>query len=189
MDDDQTELPVTETPTFAPDIFATVTALARVLSDPKRYGAHMRSLQEQQAAAAKATATLASERAAFDQETSTARAELAAERAHVEKRRLAVHAAEGSLTESAKRQGALEKVWHDIGEPDEVRAGFKDPEQSALYKARRAHGLVDEDAPPAPSRDDRDGLPFPAHSSISHTPESPPRTAPARRVMRNAAEH
>jgi hypothetical protein len=188
MDDEQTELPVTETPTFAPDIFAAVTALARVLSDPKRYGAHMRSLQEQQAAAAKAIATLATERAAFDQEMASARAELAAERAAVEKRRLAAHEAGVSLMCREKFVFELEKAWRDIGEPDDVLRGFKDPEHSALYKAKRAHGLLDEDAP-APVHEDREGLPFPPGTTITHTPASPPRSAKARRAMRRAAEH
>jgi hypothetical protein len=168
MSDDETELAASETPTFAPDAFATLDALMRIVSDRKRYGAHMRSLQEQQAAAAKASATLASERVTFDQEMATARGELATERADIEKRRLAVHAAEGSLTEREKRQAALEKLWRDYGEPSEVVNGFKDPERPALYKAQRAHGRLDDDAP-APLREDREGHAFPQDTTITHT--------------------
>jgi hypothetical protein len=181
MDDEQ----IDALPAPPPDAFAAALALVAVALDPKSTGARLRSLQAQQAAAAKATAELTTARATFDQETAAARAELAADRADIEKRRLAVHAAEGSLTEREKRQTALEKLWHDIGEPNEVVNGFKDPERPALHKALRAHGRLDV---PAPLREDSGGQPFPPHSTITHTPASPPRTAPARRVMRDAAE-
>jgi hypothetical protein len=188
-DDEQTELPAADLPAIAPDTFAALAALIALVVDSKACGARLRSLQEQQATAAKATAELTTARATFDQEMATARAELATERASLEKRRLAVHEAGVSLKCRENHIFDLEKAWRGLGEPDDqVLSGFKDPEHSALYKAKRAHGLLDEDAP-APLREDRGGQPFPPDTTITHTPASPPRTAPARRAMRNAAEH
>jgi hypothetical protein len=132
---------------IAADPFVALANLLALVADPKVFKSRLHGLHQALTAVTEGQAKLAAERATLDQETAAARAELATERADIEKRRLAVHGAEGSLALREKRQAELEKLWHDIGEPNEVVNGFKDPERPALHKALRAHGRLDEDAP------------------------------------------
>jgi hypothetical protein len=181
MSDDQTE---TELPPHTPpEAFAVVTALLATITDPKACGARLRSLQEHQAADAAATAQLATARATFDQETAAARAEIAAEQALLDKRRVALHAAEGSLATREEVIRKLETAWKGIGEPDAVRSGFREPEHSALHKARRAHGL-DTDVEDTLVESFSIQMP----PDVTLTNSSPARTAPARRSQRQALE-
>jgi hypothetical protein len=136
--------------TPAADPLALLHSMLTMVTSARQCERRVKELRRETAAAEKAKgdlaaghAEIAAERAALAQE----RSELATERADIEKRRLAVHVAEGSLAVREKRQAALEKLWHDIGEPAEVLSGFKDPERPALHKALRAHGILDEDAP------------------------------------------
>jgi hypothetical protein len=167
------------------DVYGGVLALIGMIQNPRAFKSNLKEFRQAETAANKAAVDLVTAQAAFDQETAAARAELATERADIEKRRLAVHAAEGSLATREKRQAELEKLWHDIGEPAEVLSGFKDPERPALHKALRAHGLVDEDVP-APLREDRSGQPFPPDTTITHNVAA--RERPAGRSQRVRAD-
>jgi hypothetical protein len=147
----------------APDGFAVFEQMLKLIADPQSFAKRMGELKRSIEAVADGEAKLAVDRAAFQEHERTVRAELQTERAAVDKRKLAVQAAEGMLSEREARIAALEKAWHNIGEPDDVRRGFQDPAVPALEKARRAHGI---------GRMGFDGGSFPQGTSL--TRDDPP---------------
>jgi hypothetical protein len=199
-DDDQTELPATETPTIAPpDIFAAALALIAIALDPNSTGARLRSLQEHQAAAAKATAAFATAQEAFDQHCATERAAVAAEREQLAKESAAAQGRHDRvlavLHDIEVREKAiyrLEQIWKFVGEDTDVRSGFREPVHgSALEKARKAFGLDDGEPQhdvELPRNDEDFARSLPPNVTLTRTQESPPRTAAARRAQRRAME-
>jgi hypothetical protein len=183
MSDEQTELPTTELPVIPPSAFEVAFAMLTIIADAKAFGAKLRSLQEHQAAAAAAAAELITARSTFEQETASTRAELAAERGALDKRRLAVHEAEGLLAHREAVIRKLELAWRNIGEPDTVISGFQDPERSALHKARRAHGF---DTDVADELVENFSIQMPPDVTLTNS--TPARNASARRAQRQAME-
>jgi hypothetical protein len=171
-DDDVNSQPTTP---VGGDTFAAVADLLALIVDPKATGARLRSLQSQQAAAAKAAAELATERAAFEQETARVRAELDADRTSLEKRRVGVSEAECSVARREEYIAGLEKQWKFMGETDPlVLSGLRSPEHGTpVQKARRAYGIdppLEDDVAPEPGCEltrEIDGVPFPSSTTIT----------------------
>jgi hypothetical protein len=123
----------------APDAVATVQNLIALIVDVKGCKSRLRAQHDALAAVTAAQAKLAADRAAFAEYEKKTRAEISEEVVALQKRRAAVHEAEGSLDERHKFIAELERKWHNLGESDEVIRGFKSPELGAIEKARRAH--------------------------------------------------
>jgi hypothetical protein len=166
--------------------FRAVRDLVALAIDPKMVKRNLRSLHDALAATTAAQRQLESDRAEHDAQLAKDRAELAAERDVLMKRRLAVHQAEASLAERSERIGKLERAWRNLGEPDSVISGFQSPQYSGLEKARRAHRGEPITEPSPPSGDavaragatideDPQGNKFPKHVSLTMTrpPEEP----------------
>jgi hypothetical protein len=107
--------------------------------------------------------------------------------------------AEASVERRREHIAKLEAAWKNLGEPDEVVRGFQSPQYSALEKAKRAHQGQPVTEPSPPSEDvvvqagakideDPQGNKFPAHVSLTRTPEHSDAPAGARvRPRRGAA--
>jgi hypothetical protein len=59
--------------------------------------------------------------------------------AEVQQRLEAAATAEAELVEREQKIARLENAWRNLGEPQDVLAGFKSPQYSPLQKARLAH--------------------------------------------------
>src|SRR5258708_39950048 len=116
MDDNSTDEVTGRPPAErAPDGFAVFEHMLRLIADPQAFAERMAKLKRSIEAAADGEATLATDRAAFEQYERATRAELEAERVAIDRRRVDVHAAEGMLSEREKRLAGLEKAWRDSG--------------------------------------------------------------------------
>jgi hypothetical protein len=178
--------------------FETVWDLIKLIKDAGaselRLGAHRR---ERKAIRAERKA-LAEERAALAADKTKQLAEIAAERDVVTKRLLQAQSIEQANEERHKRIVKLELAWRNLGEPDSVQSGFQSPQYSGLEKARRAHQgqPVTEHSPPSDDAvaragatidEDPQGQKFPAHVTLTRTPEQPPAAARARPGRRGVA--
>lgn len=134
--DNGTERP--EHLSLPPDSFKAVRDLIALVIDPRAVRRHLRQLHDALATVSTAQLALATERTAHDAHLAKDRAELEAERAAVQKRRVEVEIAEGRLVEREERIRELEAAWKNLGEPDDVRSGFRSPEFTPLQKAQRA---------------------------------------------------
>jgi hypothetical protein len=141
-DEDQQVTTITSAP--AVDALKLLANLATLFANPAKLQKEIQRYEGARSAATRAEARLAAREAAVADLEKATRTELEAERAAIEKRRVAVHGAEGVLDARAQFICKLEAAWANLGEPDDVISGFKSPEKSALQKARRAHGLDDD---------------------------------------------
>lgn len=64
------------------------------------------------------------------------------------KRRGTIFSEEAALVPRNERLAALQKVWKNFQEDDDVSSGFRSPSVPALEKARIAFGVATPEAPP-----------------------------------------
>lgn len=125
-------------PAAAPDAFSTLADLLALIADPQGFAARLREHKQALVDIAAGQAKLLADQMAFDAHEKMVRAELDAKTEALSDRRNKCYAAEGELEERAQRIAKLEAAWKCLGEPDEVRSGFRSPSQSPLAKAQRA---------------------------------------------------
>lgn len=165
--------------------------LGKIATDPKAVRRHLRQLHDALASVTAGQDKLAADRAAFDEYERTTREELTAQAAKLREGQIALattkDAREERLAERCSRINELERYWAFIGEDDDVKSRFRSAEFSALYKARSAYGYASdatagldgiaqhmaEKFPRRTTRSDPQGTPFPAHTTITHSPEPP----------------
>jgi hypothetical protein len=208
-DDDQTELPATETPTFTPDAFAALANLLALVADPKAIEARIRDLQQALAAVAEGQAKLAAERAAFDQHCATEReaiADIAARAEVVSKAEVELFGRKNAVAAREDAAREVENAWRYVLESPYVQSGFQSAEFEPFVKAKRwIAGLpivsTDDTFPADPEADTSSGSDeatyrndpafietMPPGATLARAAQSPPRSAKARRTMRRAAE-
>jgi hypothetical protein len=153
LPDDTTDT-ATEQPdhrSVPPDAFTVAFNLIALAADPREFKKKLQGLHRALTAVDEGMARLAADRAEHDRAIAAERAELAAERDALMKRRVDVHQAEASLAERREYIIKKEAAWKNLGEPDEVIRGFQSPQYSPLEKARRAHRgepIATEPGPP-----------------------------------------
>jgi hypothetical protein len=103
--------------------------------------ARLRALAELDRQAADAVATRDAARREAAAIVEAAQAEVKAMQEAATQRLEAAAAAEGELALREQKIARLESAWRNLGEPQDVLAGFKSPQFSAVQKARTAHGL------------------------------------------------
>lgn len=201
MNDEQTNT----VPSTPPDAFAAALALIAIALDPKATEARLRSLQEHEAAAAKATAELTIERVETDQYCAGARTEIAKRFEAVQKAEVELFARDGAVKCREDAAHEVENSWRHLFESETVRSGFQSPEFAPLEKAKRwLAGLPvvspDGDSPAGAEIKTSDTDPaargndpaftetMPRGVTLARASQSPPRSARARRSMRRAAE-
>jgi hypothetical protein len=203
MSDEQTDtLPATP-----PDAFAAALALIAIALDPKATEARLRSLREHEAAAAKATAELTTEREAFEQHCATERAAIAARAEAVSKSEVELFVRKNQISAREDAARDVEDAWRHLLENNTVKSGFQSAEFSPFEKAKRwVAGLPvvsnDDNFPADPETDTSSGTDgatwrndpafietMPPGATLARSAQSPPRSAKARRTMRRAAEH
>ena len=121
---------------FSPAAFEMAAVLLKICSDPKSTIARFKDLRAAQAAAETAQAALpegeaklAELRAEIDAHAARVRAEL---RAEWKRRRAELDREKGVLDFREREVGNLEVAWSNLGEPDEVLRGFKEPKMTAV---------------------------------------------------------
>jgi hypothetical protein len=174
----------------------------------------VKELQRETAIAEKAKAEsaagqteLAAARAAFDQHCASEDAALAARAEAVSKAEVELFGRENAVAAREDAAREVESAWRYVMESDYVQSGFQSAEFGPLEKAKRwIAGLpivsTDGDAPegaeidttsdtdPAARGNDPAFIEtMPPGATLARAAQSPPRSAQARRAMRNAAEH
>jgi hypothetical protein len=157
--DDTDEASETEpVPTIGNDIFAAVLALVTLVNDKHGTAARIRSLQEREAAALRAEASLAAAKSEHDAAVAKERAALAEEKAQLDERRRKLAALEGRLQSEqeiiSRRQSVLDArryrklgasgLVQDLGEPSLPAADphFPEPQSDDPWFAPTAGSTV-----------------------------------------------
>jgi hypothetical protein len=181
----------------AVDPLGLLSSMLTMINSARQCERRVRELRRETAAAEKAKQELAgrqteiaAERAAFDQYKAAelAKIQVLADRAQV--RMDVAEATEDSFAERERRIYEKEQHWKFTDEDDQVRSGFREPENgTGLEKARRFYGidppLEDADEPTGErrlSRETEDGTPLRADTTI--TADIPVRTRPDRAQWR-----
>jgi hypothetical protein len=174
-----------------PEVWQQVFALIELCSDPRGFKKKLQGLHRALTAVDEGMARLAADRTAHDAQLAKDRAELAAERDVLMKRRVAVQQAERSLEERRETVLKMERAWSGLtlpGEPPPL-AGTLSRAYSGLERARYAaeHGgalPTHPDAEPDQSSSsvnyDPSGAEFPKHVTITRQPAETDAPAGAR---------
>jgi hypothetical protein len=147
MESDQAESgtgPQLQSPPVNEAAFRAVFDLLALAASPRDFKQRVRGLHEALVAADEAQKRLTAAQTEFEAFRTKVRLELEKERASLRKRRIAVEVGEGALVEREERIRRLEALWKPLGEPEEVRSGFREAELTPLQKARRAFGVLPE---------------------------------------------
>lgn len=198
-DQDETEIDATEAmpATPAADPLALLTALLTTITSARQCERRVRELRRETASAEKAKLELAGRqteiaaaRATFDQYKAAELAKIQVQADAAQARMDAAEAKEDSFAERERRIHELEQRWKFVDEGEDVRRGFREPENgTALEKARKVYGLSDDavdTSVPMPDGNDADfssGLP--PDATLARAAQ--PRSMPARRTR--SAEH
>jgi len=190
------------------DSFAAVRDLIALCIDPRAVKRHLRQLHDALAATAAAQRQLENDRAEHDRVIAAERAEIAAERDALMKRRVDVHQAEASLAERTERITRLERAWSDLtlpGEPPPLMGTLtRSKAYTGLERARYAathdgalpthpdalplEGEPQAEPPPAPVRRGHgDAGDWPKNVTLTRSPEEPPAGARVRPGRKGAA--
>lgn len=177
--DMETTKDATEHHPILPEAWQQVFALIELAADPKGFKRRLHGLANALAAASAAQLKLAADRAAHDTQLAKDRAELEADRAVVQKRRLDVEVAEGRSAEREQRYFELQKQWGNLKLPGDTFAAFggltRAPLHTPLEVARftTEHGRLPAVDEPITVREGTDGAPFPDHTTITRSQPAP----------------
>jgi hypothetical protein len=126
-----------------PDQCAAAFALLAIMVDEATHAVHMAAFKSRLRAVDEARAVLAASRAQLDADEKAAADARSAESAAISARRNLAYEAQETLDKRLARITALKKAWKTFGEYDpDIVAGNREPEMSALEKAKRAHDIA-----------------------------------------------
>jgi hypothetical protein len=214
QDDDETiehegdagEQPTTATPA---EVYGGMLALIGMIQNPRAFKSKLKEFREAEAAANKAAADLVTAQAAqaaHEQHCASERAAIAARAETVSKAEVELFGRKNAVKAREDAASEVENAWRLVMESEYVRKGFQSAEFGPLVKAKRwIAGLPivnDDNFPADPEADTSSGTDpaargndpafietMPPGVSLARAAQSPPRSAPARRSMRRAAEH
>jgi hypothetical protein len=214
-DQDETEIATAEAlpATPAVDPLTLLSSMFTMISSARQCERRVKELRRETAAAEKVKADaaaghadLVAARAAFEQHCASEGAAIAARADAVTKAEVELFGRKNTVAAREDAAREVENAWRYVMESDYVQKNFQSAEFEPLVKAKRwIAGLpivsTDGDVPASAEIDTSDtdsASPgndpafietMPPGATLARAAQSPPRTAPARRTMRRAAEH
>jgi hypothetical protein len=187
------------------DVYGGVLALIGMIQNPRAFKSKLKGFRQAEAAANKAVADLVTAQATYDQHCASELAAIAARAEAVSKAEVELFGRKNQVAAREDAAREVENAWRLVFESGYVQKGFQSAEFGPLVKAKRwIAGLpivsTDSDSPADAEIDTSGADPaargndpafietMPPGVSLTRAAQSPPRSAPARRSLRRAAE-
>jgi hypothetical protein len=202
-EDEAEKQPTTAT---SAEIYVGMLALIGMIQNPRAFKSKLKEFRQAEAASNKAAADLVTARATYDQHCASEGAAIAARADAVSKSEVELFVRKNAVAAREDAARDVENSWRYLFESETVQSGFQSAEFAPFEKARRwIAGLpvvsTDSDNP-ADVKVDTSGTDdaarrndpafietMPPNVTLTRSAQSPPRSAPARRSMRRAAEN